>query len=268
MFAEPLPYIGVSLWQIIGAILILVIGYLVLKFVVSIIRKSLVKGNVPEIVATLISKFIMVIGLVMVILAALSALGIDTGPVTLGISAILAFVIGFGMQDSFANLAAGVWLAALRPFDKGDVVNVSGLTGKVEEIGIMSTVLVTPDNTFITLPNRTIWGSPIINYTRYPIRRVSVGVGISYGTDVNKAMDIAISLMKSHPKVLDTPEPAVIVTELADSSVNLELRAWVKKEDFAGVKADLTKKIYEVFSKEGIEIPYPQMDIHVKEMPK
>ena len=268
VLGSEIPYLGVSLWQIIMAILILVVGYIVLKIVISFIKKSLIRAKTPEIVAILLSKLIFVIGMVFVILAAAGALGIDTGPVVLGISAILAFVIGFGMQDSFANLAAGIWLATLRPFDRGDVVSVSGLTGKVEEIGILSTTLITPDNTFITMPNRTIWGAPIINYTRFPIRRLSVSVGVAYGTDIGKAMEVAMNILKNHPKILKTPEPAVLVSELGDSSVNLELRGWVNKADFAAVKADLVKTVYEVFTQENIEIPYPQMDIHVKEMPE
>jgi small-conductance mechanosensitive channel len=148
----------------------------------------------------------------------------------------------------------------------GETVTVNGQTGKVKAVGIMSTELLTPDNQLITIPNKLVWGSSIVNMTRMPTRRVSVDVGISYSSDFQKAIGIALNLMKTHPLVLHEPEPAVVTTELADSSVNLQLRAWVKTGDIGTVKNNLTAGIFDAYNREGIEIPFPQMDINIKEI--
>jgi small-conductance mechanosensitive channel len=130
----------------------------------------------------------------------------------------------------------------------------------------MSTELLTPDNQLITIPNKLVWGSSIINMTRMPTRRVSVDVGVSYSSDLEKAIGIALNLMKTHPLVLPEPEPAVVTTELANSAINLQLRAWAKTGDMATVKNKLTAGILDAYTKEGIEIPFPQMDINIKQI--
>lgn len=145
---------------------------------------------------------------------------------------------------------------------------VAGYSGIIEGIGVMSTVLKTFDNVVITIPNKNVWGAPIVNYTREPVRRITLDVGVAYGTNLYEAINVAMKVIKSHPKVLSQPEPAVVVTELADCSVNLQLRVWVKKEDYGATKADLVKAIYEEFSRNGIEIPFPQLDVHIRDMPK
>ncbi|ACS33761.1 mechanosensitive ion channel family protein [Thermococcus gammatolerans] len=265
---KPLPYVGVTPLQMATTVAILVIGWVVTKILVGTFKRGLKKTKLPELVVEFLSRFLSALLYVAVILLAVSALGIGVGSVVLSISAVIGLILGFGMQDTLTNLAAGVWITALRPFDKGDVVTVAGQTGKVNAVGIMSTELLTPDNTLITIPNKLVWGSVITNYTRMPTRRVSVDVGVAYGTDLDRAIKIAMDIMKGHPKVLNDPEPSVVITALADSSINLQLRAWTKTEDYWAVKGDLTRAIYETYMKEGIEIPFPQMDVHIKEMPR
>ena len=267
-FDQQLPYIGITPMQVITAILVLVVGWIVAKIVVRAFKGALKKTKLPELVVEFLARFLSALLYVAVILLAVRALGIETGSVVLGLSAVIGLILGFGMQDTLTNLAAGVWIAALRPFDKDDVVSVSGYTGKVNGVGVMSTELLTPDNVLVTIPNKLVWGNPIINYTRLPIRRVDVEVGVAYGTDLDKAIKLAMELMQNHPKVLKDPTPSVAITALADSSINLQLRAWAKTEDYWTVKGDLTKGIYELYTKEGIEIPFPQMDVHIKEMPQ
>ncbi|EEB73205.1 mechanosensitive ion channel family protein [Thermococcus sp. AM4] len=264
---KPLPYVGVTPLQIATAVAILVVGWIVTKIVVGAFKKGLKKTKLPELVVEFLGRFLSALLYVAVILLAVSALGIGVGSVVLGLSAVIGLILGFGMQDTLTNLAAGVWIAALRPIDVGEVVEVAGKVGKVNAVGIMSTELLTPDNTFVTVPNKLVWGSVITNYTRMPTRRVDVDVGVAYGTDLDKAIKIAMDIMKSHPKVLSDPEPSVVITALADSSINLQLRAWAKTEDYWAVKGDLTRAIYEAYTMEGIEIPFPQMDVHIKEMP-
>jgi len=265
---EPLPYVGVKPIQVITAIAVLIVGYIVAKIVVSMFKKGLKKTKLPELVVEFLARFLSALLYVAVILLAVRALGIEVGSVVLGLSAVIGLILGFGMQDTLTNLAAGVWIAALRPIDMGEVVEVAGKVGKVNAVGIMSTELLTPDNVLITIPNKLVWGNVITNYTRMPTRRVDVNVGVAYGTDLDKAIKIAMNLMQNHPKVLKDPAPTVVITELADSSINLQLRAWAKTEDYWTVKGDLTKGIYEAYMKEGIEIPFPQMDVHIREMPQ
>ncbi len=265
---EPLPYIGVTPFQLISALVILIVGYIIAKVIVSIFKKSVKKTKLPPLVVEFLARFLSILLYITVIIVALGAVGISVSPLILGLSAVIGLILGFGLQDTLTNLAAGVWIAALRPIDLGEVVEVSGQTGSVSGIGLMSTELKTPDNKLITVPNKLVWGSIIVNYTRMPTRRVDIDIGVAYGTDLDRAIKLAMDLMKNHPLVLDDPEPSVVITALADSSINLQLRAWAKTEDYWTVKGDLTKGIYELYTKEGVEIPFPQLDVHVREMPQ
>jgi len=249
---QEIPYISITIFQVLTAIIILIVGLITAKLITAVFKKQLGKTKLPDSLLY-----------VMVILLAVSVVGVVVGSVVLGLSAVIGLILGFGLQDTMTNLLAGVWLAALRPIDKGEVVKTNGETGTVDAIGMMATELLSFDNKFITIPNKLVWGSVIVNYTRMPTRRVDVDVGVSYGTDLDKAIPIAMDTMKKHSLVLGDPESVVVVTELADSSVNLQLRAWSKTEDYWTVKGDLTKGIFEAFKREGIEIPFPQMDVHL-----
>ncbi len=260
----PLPYIGISIIQIIWFLVILIVGFVAVKVVIWAFRKSMKKTKLPEILVEFLMKVTSIFLYILVFLIALTALGYDMNAIVLGLSAILGLMLGFGLQDTITNLASGFWIALTRPFDKEDVISTQGLTGKVTGIGIMSTQMLTPDNVVITIPNRMVWGSAMINYTRMNVRRVDINVGVAYGTDLDKAVKIAMDVMKNHKLVLKNPEPSVAITELADSSINLQLRPWAKTDDYWTVKGELTKEIYETFRKEGIEIPFPQMDVHLK----
>jgi len=261
----PLPYIGFSVIQIIWFAVILVVGFVLVKYLlIPLMRKSLNKTKLPGILTEFLIRVTAIFLYILIFLLSLTALGYDMSAIVIGLSAILGLMLGFGMQDTITNMASGFWIALTRPFDKGEVVSTQGLTGKIVGIGIMSTKLLTPDNVVITIPNKIIWGSPMINYTRMNIRRVDVNVGVAYGTNLDKAVKIAMDIMKKHELVLDDPEPSVAITELADSSINLQLRAWAKTDDYWTVKGELTKQIYEAYGKKKIEIPFPQMDVHLK----
>ena len=268
VLANPLPFVGFSLYQLIVFIAALIVGVIIVKIIVGVLRRGLEKAKTPALITGLLTSIIKALGYIIVLLAVLPIIGVDTSTVGLGLSAIIGLILGFGLQDTWANMGAGIWLAVIRPFDKGDYVEVAGYSGIIQGIGVMSTTLKTFDNVIITIPNKNIWGSPIVNYTREPIRRITIDVGVAYGTDLDKAINTILEAARKHPKVLDDPAPAVVVTELADSSINLQLRAWVRKEDFGATKADLVKMLYENLSKAGIEIPFPQLDVHIRDMPK
>ncbi|WP_319508835.1 mechanosensitive ion channel family protein [uncultured Methanolobus sp.] len=263
ILAQNIPYTTITLANIIFSLIILVAGLLVAGVLSGMFRNGLKKTKLPELVVEFLVRFLRALLYVAVLLAVVSTLGVDISSVVVGLSAVIGLVLGFGMQDSLNNLAAGVWIASLRPLDKGEYVTVSGLSGKVHAVGIMATELLTPDNQFITLPNKLVWGSPIVNATRMPTRRVSVDVGVAYATEIPKAVEVAMAVIKQHSLVLADPAPAVVTTELADSSVNLQLRAWVNTADFWAVKNDLTIAIHAAFDREDVEIPFPQLDVHM-----
>jgi small conductance mechanosensitive channel len=242
--SQTIPYTGVTIMQLIYAVVVLVVGWLIAGAVGGLFARRLKKTRLPELAAEFVARFLGALLHVVVVLLAAGALGISLGSVVVGLSAVIGLILGFGMQDTLTNVAGGVWIATLRPIDKDEVVSVAGMTGKVRAVGLMATELLTPDNQFITIPNKLVWGGTVTNYSRMPTRRVDVSVGIAYGAD---------------------PAPAVVTTELADSSVNLVLRAWVNTEDYWGVKGDLTNGILLAYGKEGVEIPFPQLDVHVKQ---
>ena len=264
ILGQTIPYTEITLMQVILAIIILIIGWVGAKIVISVFKGELAKTKLPELIVEFLGRLFSVLLYVVVILLAVRALGIAVSSVVLGLSAVIGLILGFGMQDTLTNIFAGIWLAALRPIDKDEVVTTNGQTGIVSAVGMMATELLTFDNKFITIPNKLVWGSPIINFTRRPTRRVDVDVGVSYGTDLDRAIPIAMELMKGHALVLDDPAPVVAVLELADSSVNLQLRAWAKTADWWTVLVDLRKGILEAYRREGVEIPFPQMDVHLQ----
>lgn len=261
-----IPYTDITVSRLIFAIIVLIAGFISVKFLVYIFRKGIQKTKLPGLTTQFLAHFLSILLYVIVILVFLKSLSFDVDSFVIGISAVIGLVLGLGMQDTLTNITAGVWVAAIRPIDTGEMVVVNGQTGKVRAVGIMSTELLTPDNQLITIPNKLVWGSSIVNMTRMPTRRASVDVGISYSSDIEKAIVTALDIMKGHPLILKEPEPAVVTTELANSSVNLQLRAWTKTGDFAAVKNTLTAGIFEAYRREGIEIPFPQMEIHVKEV--
>ena len=258
-----IPYTSITLIQLLTAVVILVVGLVVAKALIGVFKRSLRKSKLTDVLVEFLGRFFGALLYVLVILVVLSTLGVTVGSILVSLSAVVGLVLGFGMSDTVNNVASGTWIASLRPIDIGEVVTINGMTGKVNAVGIMATELLTPDNQLITIPNSQVWGSPIINMTRMPTRRVDVSVGIAYGDSVDEAVKVGMDLMNSHELVLGDPAPAVVITELADSSVNLALRAWASTADYWTVKGDLTKGIYEALPKAGLSIPFPQLDVHM-----
>jgi small-conductance mechanosensitive channel len=258
-----IPSTSVTILQVVTAAAVLVAGLFVVRMIVGLFKRSMKRTKLTDVLIEFLSRFLSALLFVLLILIVLSTLGVTVGSILLSLSAVVGLVLGFGMQDTVNNAASGAWIAALRPIDLGEVVTINGMTGKVNAVGIMATELLTPDNQLITIPNGEVWGSAIVNYTRMPTRRVDVAVGIAYGSSVDTALQIATDLMRGHELVLDDPPPAVVITELADSSVNLALRAWAKTDDYWTVMGDLRKGILEALPQGGVEIPFPQLDLHM-----
>jgi len=243
------------------AIIIFVVGKLVVKLVVSIIRKLLVRSKIDNILVNFISSIASAVLLLFVVIAALDQLGVNTTSLIALIGAA-GLAIGLSLQGSLQNFAAGVMLVVFRPFNAGDFIDAGGVMGVVETIGIFSTTLRTGDNKQVIMPNGAIYGGAITNYSAKPTRRIDMVFGIGYNDDIRKARDIMQGIIDADERILKEPETLIAVAELADSSVNFNVRPWVNSGDYWPVRFDLTEKIKLAFDKNGISIPYPQMDVH------
>ena len=248
--------------KVIGAIVILVIGKIAANIGKRIVMKLMRKRSVDEGIVGFVGALVKTLILVVAVVAALEAFGIKTASFV-AILAAAGFAIGFALQGSLSNFAAGVMLLIFRPFKVGQFIDVAGEKGTVKAIHIFTTELASPDNVQVIVPNGQIFGSIIKNYAANDLRRVDLVAGIGYGSDMTKAADILMRTLKEDPLVLDEPTPLVAVSELADSSVNFVVRPWCKKEDYWTLYFRLTQKIKEEFDKAGIEIPFPQTDVHL-----
>ncbi len=248
--------------KIIGAILILIIGRIAAGIGRKIVRKTLEKSKTDPAVISFVGSLTYFLILTFAVLAALAKFGIQTASFVAVLGAA-GFAIGFALQGSLANFAAGVLILVLRPFKIGDYIDSAGVAGTVKDIQLFTTILATPDNIKIMVPNGKIFGDVIKNISAYDTRRVDFVIGIGYTSDIQKAYDIMMNLIKEDSRILSDPPTQIAVSELADSSVNFVLRPWVKKEDYWNVKFDLTRKIKETFDENGIEIPFPQQAIHM-----
>ena len=261
-----IPYTDITVSRMIFAIIVLVLGFIISKYIVHAFKKVIQKTKIPDLTVHFLTNFLSIFLYVIVFLAFLKSLIFDVDSYIEVMSAVIGLVLVLGMQDTFTNLTAGLCIATIRPIDMGETVILNGQTGKVKAVGIMSTNLLTSDNQLITIPNKLVWGNSIINMTRMPTRRFSIDIGISYSSDIETAIMTAFNLMKRNSLVLQDPEPSVTIQELAVSSVNLQLTAWARTEDLVTIKNSLTAEIFEAYKKEEIEMPFTQMDIHIKDI--
>jgi len=248
--------------KIVAAIIILLIGKWVSRKISRLVSKLLHKNNIDVTLINFFENIVYYTLLVVVAIAALGQLGINTTSF-LTIVGAAGLAIGLALKDSLSNFASGVMLILFRPFHIGDVVNAGGVLGKVDSITIFNTILNTPDNQRVIVPNSAITSGVITNITANPTRRVDLVMGIGYDDDIKKAKEVMEQIIKDDDRILSDPAPTIAVSELADSSVNFVVRPWVKTDDYWNVYFDLTEKIKTTFDKEGISIPYPQQDVHM-----
>ena len=247
--------------NIVMALAIFLIGKSIIKILVNVSKKLMIKANVDTILVNFISSIISTVLLLFVVVASLDQLGVDTTSLIALIGAA-GLAIGLALQGTLQNLASGVMLIIFRPFNDGDFVEAAGVSGVVEQIGIFTTTMRTGDNREIIVPNGEVFGGTITNYSRRTTRRVDMVFGIGYDDDLLKAKEIIGRILSEDDRVLADPAPTIAVAELADSSVNFNVRPWCKTDDYWGVYGDIHEKIKLTFDAEGISIPYPQMDVH------
>lgn len=248
--------------KVIGAIIILILGRIAAGIGRNVVRKVLEKSKTDPAVVSFVGSMIYFLILIFAVLAALAKFGIQTASFV-AILGAAGFAIGFALQGSLANFAAGVLILVLRPFKVGDYIDGAGVGGTVKDIQLFTTVLATPDNIKIMVPNGKLFGDTIKNFSGFDTRRIDFVIGIGYTSDIQKAYDVLMSLIKEDTRILSDPPTNIAVSELADSSVNFVVRPWVKRSDYWGVKFDLTRKIKEAFDENGIEIPFPQQVVHM-----
>lgn len=241
----------------------LVAFYFAASIVARLVRRGASKiKNVSKLLVDFLGKFVKQIMLVLGLLVALSALEVNIGPLLAAVGAA-GFVVGFALQDTLSNFASGLLILAYRPFDVGDAIEASGVSGSVDSVSLFSTHVRTFDNKVMIIPNNDIWGGTITNATASDTRRVDLVFGIGYDDDVEQAKSILERIVTQHDLVLKDPAPVVQLHELADSSLNFICRPWSKTADYWTVYWDVTQAAKKEFDLAGISIPFPQRDVHV-----
>ena len=254
--------------NVVAFLIILLVGKFLIGWACKATRASLSKPkNVSELMVNFTVNVVNKILWILVVLVGVSRFGVEVGPFVAGLG-VSGFILGFAFQDALGNLASGIMLALNAPFHIGDFVEIGGIVGVVKETNMMATTLTTPDNKKVVAPNKTVWGSPITNYTALDTRRVDLTAGIAYGEDIGKARDAILAAVAACEGVLEDPGVTVEVVEMADSSVNFVVHPWCETAEYWNVFFRANRAIKEGLDAAGIEIPFPQMDVHFDGAPK
>lgn len=258
-----------STWglKLLGAIVLLVLGRMAAGWARRAVRRGMERASLEPTLIPFISGMVYYLLLAVIIVAVLGIVGIQTASL-LAVFGAAGLAVGLALQGTLSNFASGVMLLIFRPFHVGDYIEAGGTAGSVESIGMFSTSLNTPDNVKILVPNSQVYGQKIKNYAANPTRRNDITVGISYDDDIGVAVSTIKSVLDADERVLAEPETVVAVSELGDSSVNIVVRPWCKKEDYWGLRFDLMRTLKERVEAAGCSIPYPQRDIHLFEAEK
>jgi small conductance mechanosensitive channel len=244
------------------AIAIFLIGRIVVRFLTRGMRKIMEQQDVDKTLVSFASNFVGMVLLAFVIIAAIGALGVQTTSF-IAVLGAAGLAIGLALQGSLSNFASGVLIVLFRPYKVGDWIEAAGVSGSVEEVQILTTVLKTGDNKQVIVPNSQIMNSIITNYSANDTRRIDMIVGVSYDDDLDQVRKTLEELIAADDRVLDDPACTIAVSELADSSVNFIVRPWTATADYSSLKLDLTEAIKKRFDKEGISFPFPQQDVHL-----
>ncbi len=254
-------------WEpmLLGSIAVLVVGWWIAKLLTGLTRRLMTRANVDDTLTGFACNIVYLGLMALVVITALSQVGVNTTSFA-AIIAAAGLAIGFALQGSLGNFAAGVMLIGFRPFKAGDFVEAGGVSGIVEEIQVFATRIRTGDNKEVTVPNGQITGGSIVNYSAKDTRRIDLTFGIGYDDDIAKAKNVIQRVLDSDERVLAEPAPTVAVVELADSSVNIAVRPWVKTGDYWPVYCGVVERIKIEFDRENISIPYPQRDVHLQQV--
>ena len=252
--------IGISLLM---ALAILIVGRQLVKLILRLITVALEKSKVEDTVRIFVTNLLNTLLMILVFIAAINQLGIETTSI-IAVLGAAGLAIGLALQGSLSNFAAGILIVIYRPYKVGDYIEAGNHAGTVKDIQIFSTVLKTPDNKIVVVPNGSIMNGSIVNYSDQDTRRVDLIISCSYEDDIDKVRSVLEGILKKEKRILKDPKPQIAVAELADSSVNFIFRPWVKRTDYLPVYYSLLEEVKKRFDKEGISIPYPQSDVHIR----
>lgn len=249
--------------RLVGAILTLLIGLWVIKVVQKAAKKSFEKRDVDVSLRGFLNSMIGILLKIMLIISVVGMVGVQMTSF-IAILGAAGLAVGMALSGTLQNFAGGVMILIFKPFKVGDFIDAQGHMGIVNEIQIFNTILKTPDNKTIIIPNGGLSTSSMTNFSTEATRRVDFTFGIAYGDDYDKAKKVLLKLINDDERILKDPEPFVALTELADSSVNIVVRVWAEAANYWGIYFDLHEKVYKTFDKEGLNIPFPQMDVHLQ----
>lgn len=263
---EAWPYIERYGLPLLLALITLIVGNYAIKIIVRLFQKGMKKREVEESLQTFLSSLVKFVLKACLVFSVISMVGVETTSFV-AILAAMGLAIGLALQGTLGNFAGGVMILLFKPFKVDDYIEAQGHDGTVKEIQIFYTVLNTPDNKVIVIPNGPLFTNPIVNYTANEVRRLDLTIGIGYGESTKYAMDVFRDIVEKHDLVLKDPAPMIVVKEHADSSVNIGVRPWTKTEDYWTVHFDLLQSIYERIEEDDkLSIPYPQIDLHMDKL--
>lgn len=247
------------------AIAIFVVGKWIARMVQNTFEKLLRRREVDEVLVDFLGTIVFTLVVVAAVVAAFDQIGI---PATsfMAIIGAAGLAIGLALKDSLSNFASGVMLVLFRPFTKGDFIDAGGVTGVVDEVRLVSTTIITPDNKLVTVPNSLVYNSTITNYSAKETRRLDMVFGVGYDDDLKVAAGVLEKICREHPKVLDNPATGIFISNLGDSSVDFGVRPWVKGDDYWGVRAEILESAKIELEAAGCSIPYPQSDVHMHQV--
>lgn len=249
-------------WTLLKAVLVFIVGRLLISAISSMVRKILSKQNIDSSVKSFVGSLVNVVLIVLLIISVIGALGVQTA----SFAALLAsagVAIGMALSGNLSNFAGGLIILLLKPYKVGDYIDALTESGTVKEVQIFHTVLNTSDNRLIYIPNASLSSGIVVNYSKQDLRRVDWVFSVEYGTDFQRVKEVLESIIAKDSRILSKPAvPFIALNKLAESSVNITVRVWVKSADYWGVYFDMNRNVYETFNKVGIGFPYPQVTVH------
>lgn len=248
---------------LIAALVVFVIGLLVIMFIKKTVKRAATKSrNVDNAAASFITSIVALVAYVVLLIVMIASLGFSTEGIIAALSSVM-LAVALGLQNTLASLANGILLIFTKPFQAGDFVDIGGTCGTVKEVKLFCVKIVTGDNLTVVIPNNTVFGSTIINYSKMPLRRIDLVFPVAYGTDVKKVKELLLDYVAKDERVEKEPAPFCRLTEYGDSSLNITLRVWAPASEYWNVRLDYLEGVLDLFEENGIEVPYNTVDVRV-----
>lgn len=250
--------------KLVAAVLVLFVGHIIIKYFIKFISKNKLSAKVDITVKKFLDNFLKVALYCILIISVIAIIGIPMASIV-AVLGSAGLAIGLALQGALSNIAGGIMLIIFKPFTVGNFVDAAGCSGVVDSIGLFYTVIMTLDNKRVTIPNSNITGSNVTNYSCEPNRRVDIVFSVEYGSDITKAKSVIMDVITANEKALKDPAPFVRISKHADSAVEITTRTWCRSADYWDVFFDITEGVNKAFTENDIVVPFPQVDVHVKQ---